>query len=99
MSIDARVHKVLINPDGSGRLELIDRPARGGRTAGERGQANLDFQVCYPSVAQLVGCDVWGNDSVIMLGDMTIAIRTSPAEIRFVPRRIFESAVESFGGK
>jgi hypothetical protein len=48
MSIDARVQKVLFNPDGSGRLELIDRPARGGRTAGERGQANLDFQVSYP---------------------------------------------------
>jgi hypothetical protein len=96
MSIDARVHKVLINPDGSGRLELIDRPARGGRTAGERGQANLDFQVSYPSVAQLEGCDIWGNDSVIMLGDMTIAIRTSDREIRFVPQRIFESTVEFY---
>lgn len=96
MSIDARVQKVLFNPDGSGRLELIDRPARGGRTAGKRGQANLDFQVSYPYVAWLEGCDVWGNDSVLMLGDMTIAIRTSDTEIRFVPRRIFESVVVSY---
>src|SRR5437764_1083512 len=98
MSIDARVQKVLFNSDGSGRLELIDRPAKRGQTPGNRGLASLDFQVSYPSVAQLEGCDIWGNDSVIMLGDMTIAIRTSPAEIRFVPRRIFESTVESFKG-
>jgi hypothetical protein len=52
--------------------------------------------VSYPSVAQLEGCDIWGNDSVIMLGDMTIAIRTSDREIRFVPRRIFESTVEFY---
>jgi hypothetical protein len=99
MNIDARVQDVLFNGDGSGRLELIDRPARRGQAPGERGQANLNFQASYPSVARLEGCDVRGNDRIIMIGDMAIAIRTSHTEIRFVPRRIFETVVESYKGK
>jgi hypothetical protein len=98
MSIDARVQKVLFNSDGSGRLELIDRPARRGQTPGERGQAALRFQQSFASVAELEGCNIWGNDSLIMLGDTMIARRKTYTEIEFVSRQDFLTALGAYKG-
>lgn len=98
MSIDAHVQNVVINPDGSGRLELIDRPAKRGQTPGKRGQAALRFKKSFPEVAELEGLNILGNDGVIMLGDTTIASRKNYTDIQFIPRQSFLEALEAFKG-
>jgi hypothetical protein len=98
MSIDARVDYVHRNDDGSGRLKLIDRPARRGQAPGIKGQPALTFAESPADVTSLQGANIWGNDSIIMLGDRTIARRVSITEIRFVPDEQFSEATEAYRG-
>lgn len=98
MSIDARVKYVHRNDDGSGRLELIDRPARRGQVPGIKGQSALTFTASPAGVTAIQGANIWGNDGVIMLGDATIARRLSCTSIEFVPDDQFDEATESYKG-
>lgn len=83
MSIDARVTAVIHNEDGSGKLMLEDRPARFGGVAGIAGQPALVFDSAPHDVTALNGRDIWGNDSVLMLGDRQFAKRVGFTRIVF----------------
>jgi hypothetical protein len=100
MSIDARIKYVSRNEDGSGRLELIDRPARRkGENPGDSGQAGLTFKKSPADVNSLQGANIWGNDNAIMLGDRTIARRLTYTTIEFVPDDQFSEATEAYNGE
>jgi hypothetical protein len=84
MSIDARVDRVEVFPDGSGKLYLRDRPAvRPGGTAGIAGQAVLFFDKAPEDVGFIEGRDIWGSDNIIMLGEQRIARRDGYTGIVF----------------
>jgi hypothetical protein len=84
MSIDARVDRVEVYPDGSGKLYLRDRPAiRSGSTPGIAGQAVLFFDKAPEDVGSLEGRDIWGSDNIIMLGEQRIARRDGYTGIAF----------------
>ena len=82
MSIDAKVVGVrLVHGDFKLTLEPRDELACGGQTT---------LYVKYPFedehyFSKFMGCDLWGNDSVLMLGDVKIADRISYMIIRLVP--------------
>ncbi len=95
MSIDARVQTVIINEDGSGYLKLIDRPVKRGNL-GIAGQAKLIFARAPEEVTALNGCDIWGGDSSIMLGDEKIGFREGWTGIRFVEPETFKAAVAAY---
>jgi hypothetical protein len=85
MSIDARISSVEIKPDGSGKLVLIDRPSTiPGDNPGIAGQSSLTFDRAPGDVTAIVGCDIWGNESQIMIGEQTIARRIGYGGIEFV---------------
>jgi hypothetical protein len=84
MSIDARVQTVHFNEDGSGWLDLIDRPASPGGVPGIAGQTRLRFDASPHDVTALNGRDIWGGSSEIMLGDVKIAERIGYTRIRFI---------------
>lgn len=92
MSIDARVDCVYFNEDGSGRLGLVNRPARGGGHAGIAGQKSLSYKKAPHTVTSLNGCDIWGSAETIMLGDSKIADRVGYTGIEFVDDEAFKSA-------
>jgi hypothetical protein len=84
MSIDARVDRVEVYSDGSGKLILKDRPAiRFGSTPGIAGQAVLFFNKSPEDVGSLEGKDIWGGDNFIMLGERRIARRDGYTGIVF----------------
>lgn len=93
MSIDAVVKTVIVNEDGSGRLELIDRPARRGDDDGIVGQPTLYFERAPEGVTALNWLPVWGGSSDLMLGERRIAHREGYTRIRFVDAERFRSAV------
>lgn len=78
MSIDAVVQSVYHNEDGSGQLNLRARE-RGGCA----GQSVLRFDSAPHDVTCLNGCEIWGGDSGIMLGDREIAKRDGYTKIVF----------------
>jgi hypothetical protein len=87
MSIDAQIIQVHRNADGSGILDLGDRMSTDGKRTervGIAGQATLRFRPTGAYVTHLIQCEIWGNDSVIMLGEYRIAKRISYTEIEFV---------------
>jgi hypothetical protein len=89
MSIDARVDRVEVYSDGSGKLILKDRPAiRFGSTPGIAGQAVLFFDKAPEDVGSLEGKDIWGGDSFIMLGEQRIARRDGYTGIVFEVDRV-----------
>lgn len=97
MSIDARVDFVEFYEDGGGKLHLIDRPPRRqGDTPGVAGQSALCYDSGPYEDTALNGCDIWGNDSVIMLGDRKIATRVGYTKIRFVDGEEFKKAVAEY---
>lgn len=89
MSIYADIDKVKLNDNGSGSLIL-------GRVKGNDRQSRLDFDESPKGVAALAGKRVWGGDSLLMLGDNSIAQRVTKSLIRFVPARDFDVAIEEF---
>jgi hypothetical protein len=93
MSIDARVETVYINEDGSGRLNLVDRP---GNPPGISGQSSLWFKHAPEEVTGLNGLDVWGGSSILMLGDHRIASRVSYTQIVFVDSQLFKAALSAY---
>jgi hypothetical protein len=96
MSIDARVDRVEVFPDGSGKLYLGDRPAiRPGSTPGIAGQAVLFFEKAPEDVGSLEGKDIWGSDNIIMLGEQRIARRDGYTGIVFEVDRLVVSPSES----
>jgi hypothetical protein len=96
MSIDARVDRVEVYSDGSGKLYLRDRPAvRPGSTPGIAGQAVLFFEKAPEDVGSLEGKDIWGSDNIIMLGEQRIARRDGYTGIVFVVDRLVVSPSES----
>lgn len=92
MSIDARVKAVMRNKDGSGAIRLGPRP---GNPAGSEGQPALTFQAGPGGLGALVGLDLWGGDSDIMLGETTIARRVDATAIEFHPGSL-DRAIEKF---
>ncbi len=97
MSIDARVETVMINDDGSGSLELIDRPRTPwGNSPGIAGQSRLTFDSSPEEITALNGRDVWGGAGHLMLGQRKIADRIGYARIRFVDRASFVDAVRVY---
>jgi hypothetical protein len=96
MSIDAVVKTVIINEDGSGELQLIDRPARRGQNDGIKGQASLHFDHHPEEVTALNWLPIWGGAGEIMLGDRKIAIRQGYTWIKFVDRDKFVSAIVEY---
>jgi hypothetical protein len=96
MSIDARVDRVELYPDGSGKLYLKDRPAiRSGSTPGIAGQAVLFFDKAPEDVGSLEGKDIWGSDNIIMLGEQRIARRDGYTGIVFEVDRLVVDLSES----
>ena len=82
MSIDATVVGVrLVDGDFKLTLEPRDDRACAGQTTLRIESPFIDFHY----LSKLIGCDLWGNDSMLMLGDSIIADRISYMEIRFVP--------------
>ncbi len=96
MSIDATIRSITITRTVNGFdgiLELMDRPpARKGDHPGIAGQRALHFKSPFPpDVTLLVGLDIWGGDSTIMLGrERQIAKRTSWTKIEFIVDKIQE---------
>lgn len=88
MSIDARVNKVIVDLNGSGYLELIDRPKTKDAYDGIAGQSVLIFDSAPDNVATLEGKDIWGGSSEIMLDDKKIAKRLSYRKIKFIVKEI-----------
>lgn len=84
MSLDAHVQSVHRNPDGSGELTLIDRPARPGGTPGCAGQRRLVFLESPADVVRLAGTDIWaGGDGPVLLGDAKIGRRHGYTKVEF----------------
>ena len=96
MSIDARVIAVIHNEDGTGRLVLIDRPAKPGKVPGIKGQGSLYYDTAPYTVTSLNGLDIWGGDNSIMLGDMEIAKRKGYTKIVFTDDETFKEAVRKY---
>jgi hypothetical protein len=96
MSIDARVDCVIINEDGSGKLCLVDRPARPGGVPGIAGQRALSFDMSPKEVTALKGLDVWGGAGSLMLGDVQIADRLGCTWIAFHARDVLVKAVAAY---
>jgi hypothetical protein len=96
VSIDAQVKTVIINEDGSGSLELIDRPAEHGGMPGIAGQVRLRFQTAPEEVTALNGCNIWGDASSILLGSRKIAERIGYTQIKFLNREWFNAAVAEY---
>lgn len=97
MSIDARIDLVIVRPDGSGYLSLIDRPKRWpGDHPGCRGQSALVFDSAPAGITQLNDMDIWGGSSEIMLGDIRIAERVGYGRIRFIDRDTLQRAIKEY---
>lgn len=96
MSIDARVRTVIHNEDGSGRLELEDRPARLGQVPGIAGQGALNYDRAPYEVTALNGLEIWGGSDFIMLGDTEIAKRVGYTRIVFHGDEVFKRAVREY---
>lgn len=96
MSIDARIDFVVCNEDGSGELQLIDRPARPGGVPGIRGQGALFFDKSPHEVTALNGMDIWGGSGEVILGDIKIADRLGYGPIAFVADDKFKSALTAY---
>jgi hypothetical protein len=94
VSIDARVGHVTVCEDGSGVLNLIDRPAMPGDTPGISGQSALFFNFSPEEVTALNGRDIWGGSSQVMLGELKIADRVGYTSIAFVDRERFVQALK-----
>lgn len=82
MSIDATVVGVrLVEGDFKLTLEPRDESACAGQTT-------LCIETPfnnYHFLSRIMGCDVWGNSSVLMLGDAKLADRIGYVGIRLVP--------------
>ena len=96
MSIEARGETVICKEDGSGELRLADRPAGAGGTAGIAGQRTLHFDAAPEEITALNGCDIWGGDSSIMLGDAKIGNRQGYTGVAFVSSDAFKQAVSDY---
>jgi hypothetical protein len=96
VSIDARVQTVIHNEDGSGELRLIDRPAGPDGVPGIAGQSCLTFASAPHEVTALNGCDVWGGDSSLILGEIGIARREGYTRIVFRDDETFKRAVTEY---
>ena len=99
MSIDARVRAVIHNEDGSGRLELEDRPAKPGQVPGIKGQDSFSYETAPHEVTALNGLKIWGGANSIMLGDTEIATRIGYTRLRFCDDETFERAVKEYHRK
>ena len=99
MSIDAQVRTMILNEDGSGRLDLIDRPARRGGVPGIAGQRSLDFSSAPHEATALNGLNIWGGSNSIMLGDVEIAERYGYTRIKFHDGETFKDAVAKYHAK
>lgn len=96
MSIDARIQSVHLDEDGSGQLNLIDRPKVPGGTPGCAGQRALRFDRAPHEVTALNGLDIWGGSSEIILGDIRIANRIGYTRIEFVDSEAFKVACAAY---
>lgn len=94
MSIDARVKTVHIEEDGSGWLELEDRPADKGGHVGIAGQRTLYFDTAPHEVTALSGRDIWGGSGLIVYGEQVIAVRVGYTRIKFTAERFHGQATE-----
>ena len=99
MNIDARVRAVIHNEDGSGRLELDDRPGQPSGMPGIKGQRSLRYDTAPEEVTALNGLDIWGGANSIMLGDMKIAERVGYTGIKFCDSKTFKAAVSAYHRK
>lgn len=99
MAIDAKVDYVTINEDGSGQLNLVDRPARPGQVPGIVGQRALRFDSAPEEVTALNGLEVWGSANCLMLGDIEIAKRRGYTSIVFYDIDTFKRAIAAYHDK
>lgn len=83
MSIDAVVEYVSHNEDGSGKLMLIDRPARSGENDGIAGQRSLHYDAAPHDVTALNWRPIWGSADQIYYKDRLIAKRMGYTKIVF----------------
>lgn len=82
--IDAKIQQIFIDEDGSGRLRLVDRPARKpGEPPGVAGQGWLRFDAAPECLPLLAGREILGDPETITLGGVIIADRVSSAGITF----------------
>jgi hypothetical protein len=97
MSIDARVKTVYHYENGSGKLELVDRPpSRPNDTGGIKGQSSLCFDSAPEEVTALNGLDIWGSSGSVMLGDIEIAKRIGYTGLAFCDGEKFKEAVRKY---
>lgn len=94
MSIDARVKTVHINEDGSGWLELEDRPAGPHGHVGIAGQPRLYFDSAPHEVTALNGRDIWGGSDLIVYDEQVIAVRIGYTRIKFTAEKFHGYATE-----
>lgn len=80
MSIDARITGVQKLPSGEFRLVLEKRDQR--TPAGQSLLTVLNPPDPPEQLQQLIGCEIWGSDRCLMLGDEHIADRECYTEIR-----------------
>lgn len=82
MSIDARIDRVTYEADGTAKLHLVDRDKHS-----SRGVKALTVLNPAPGMEMLVGENIWGGDSQIMLGDTLVADRVSAGSIRLLSKQ------------
>jgi hypothetical protein len=84
VSIDAVITAVTRNPDGTATLSLGPRTPRGGGNPSEPGQSRMTVLDPPPGLEAAVGAEVWGGDSVLMVGEKKWAERAGYTSCRLV---------------
>jgi hypothetical protein len=79
MSIDARVVGVEYRPDGTAELRLV--PANPRRAPA--GQTKLIVEDPPKHLDAMIGTEIWGPSSCIMVGTREVAERVTATRIRF----------------
>ena len=100
MSIDAVVKTVIMNENGSGHL--IFEALTIGKPPGsfDKAPSFLDFDKAPAEVTALNGLKVWCGPSIVMLGDIKIAVRKGYTNaIEFCPDEVFKHAVSKYHQK
>ncbi len=82
MSIDAEITDVDYHPDGTATLWLLPADER----RAPAGQDRLTVLDAPPGLARMIGTQIWGNDSTILVGTTRFAERIGCTRIRLLPK-------------
>ena len=99
MTIDAQVRSVFLNEDGSGVLNLMDRPSRPGSYEGIKGQPGLHFSRSPEEVTALNGVHISGNETILIVAGIEIAKVVGHGQIVFADRDTFNKAIGEYWRK